>query len=153
MERWTAIPPQRILDEHEVVYDSVNIEGQHAIEDLDNYPMFDDNYHEKRIFTADGKYIPRRNPRTRLDGSTDPPLGILPCVDSVRQFLFSFKEKISDDAEDEMFTELADAAGDAPENIQAFLPTEEYIPFAHVLEGFVILQKNPGWEKEDKMDI
>ncbi|KAG6868638.1 hypothetical protein C0993_012682 [Termitomyces sp. T159_Od127] len=33
------------------------------------------------------------------------------------------------------------------------LATEEYIPFAHVLEGFVILQKNPGWEKEDKMDV
>ena len=33
------------------------------------------------------------------------------------------------------------------------LATEEYIPFAHVLEGFVILQKNPGWEREDKMDV
>ncbi|KAI0711277.1 armadillo-type protein [Earliella scabrosa] len=36
---------------------------------------------------------------------------------------------------------------------RAELATEEYIPFAHVLEGFVILQKNPGWESEDKMDI
>ena len=36
---------------------------------------------------------------------------------------------------------------------RAELATEEFIPFAHVLEGFVILQKNPGWEKEDKMDI
>ena len=36
---------------------------------------------------------------------------------------------------------------------RAELATEEYIPFAHVLEGFVILQKNPGWEKEDKMEI
>lgn len=36
---------------------------------------------------------------------------------------------------------------------RAELATEEYIPFAHVLEGFVILQKNPGWEREDKMDI
>ncbi|KAH9896953.1 26S proteasome regulatory complex non-ATPase subcomplex Rpn1 subunit [Cubamyces lactineus] len=36
---------------------------------------------------------------------------------------------------------------------RAELATEEYIPFAHVLEGFVILQKNPGWEKEDKMDM
>ena len=36
---------------------------------------------------------------------------------------------------------------------RAELATEEYIPYAHVLEGFVILQKNPGWEKEDKMDI
>jgi hypothetical protein len=35
---------------------------------------------------------------------------------------------------------------------RAELATEEYIPFGHVLEGFVILQKNPGWEKEDKMD-
>ncbi|KAG6831057.1 hypothetical protein H0H92_012980 [Tricholoma furcatifolium] len=33
------------------------------------------------------------------------------------------------------------------------LATEEYIPFAHVLEGFVILKKNPGWETEDKMDM
>ncbi|KAF9457552.1 armadillo-type protein [Collybia nuda] len=33
------------------------------------------------------------------------------------------------------------------------LATEEFIPFAHVLEGFVILQKNPGWEKEDKMEL
>jgi 26S proteasome regulatory subunit N1 len=33
------------------------------------------------------------------------------------------------------------------------LGTEEYIPFAHVMEGFVILQKNPGWEKEEKMDL
>ncbi|KAF8921613.1 armadillo-type protein [Mucidula mucida] len=36
---------------------------------------------------------------------------------------------------------------------RAELATEEFIPFAHVLEGFVVLQKNPGWEKEDKMDI
>ncbi|THH19622.1 hypothetical protein EW146_g1580 [Bondarzewia mesenterica] len=35
---------------------------------------------------------------------------------------------------------------------RAELATEEFIPFAHVLEGFVILQKNPGWE-EDRMDI
>ncbi|KAG6853411.1 hypothetical protein C0991_004642 [Blastosporella zonata] len=33
------------------------------------------------------------------------------------------------------------------------LATEEFIPFAHVLEGFVILKKNPGWEKEDKMEM
>ncbi|TDL24638.1 26S proteasome regulatory complex, non-ATPase subcomplex, Rpn1 subunit [Rickenella mellea] len=36
---------------------------------------------------------------------------------------------------------------------RAELATEEYIPYAHVLEGFVILQKNPGWEKEDKMEL
>ncbi|KAH9942824.1 armadillo-type protein [Amylocystis lapponica] len=36
---------------------------------------------------------------------------------------------------------------------RAELATEEYIPFAHVLEGFVVLQKNPGWEKEDKMEL
>ncbi|KAF8886531.1 26S proteasome regulatory complex non-ATPase subcomplex Rpn1 subunit [Infundibulicybe gibba] len=36
---------------------------------------------------------------------------------------------------------------------RAELATEEFIPFGHVLEGFVILQKNPGWEKEDKMDV
>ncbi|KAI6165894.1 26S proteasome regulatory complex non-ATPase subcomplex Rpn1 subunit [Pisolithus thermaeus] len=29
---------------------------------------------------------------------------------------------------------------------RAELATEEYIPYAHVLEGFVILRKNPGWE-------
>ncbi|OSX63471.1 hypothetical protein POSPLADRAFT_1180395 [Postia placenta MAD-698-R-SB12] len=36
---------------------------------------------------------------------------------------------------------------------RAELATEEYIPFAHVLESFVILQKNPGYEKEDKMEL
>jgi len=36
---------------------------------------------------------------------------------------------------------------------RAELATEEYIPFTHVLEGFVVLQKNPGWEKEDKMEL
>ncbi|KAJ7336346.1 armadillo-type protein [Mycena albidolilacea] len=36
---------------------------------------------------------------------------------------------------------------------RAELATEEFIPFSHVLEGFVILQKNPGWEKEDKMEL
>ncbi|KAJ7245203.1 hypothetical protein C8J57DRAFT_1524327 [Mycena rebaudengoi] len=35
----------------------------------------------------------------------------------------------------------------------AELATEEYVPFGHVLEGFVILQKNPGWEKEDRMEL
>jgi len=34
---------------------------------------------------------------------------------------------------------------------RAELATEEYIPYAHVLEGCVILKKNPGYE--DKMDI
>jgi len=34
---------------------------------------------------------------------------------------------------------------------RAELATEEFIPFSHVLEGLVILQKNPGWE--DKMDL
>ncbi|KAJ6631146.1 armadillo-type protein [Mycena sp. CBHHK59/15] len=36
---------------------------------------------------------------------------------------------------------------------RAELATEEFIPFGHVLEGFMILQKNPGWEKEDKMEV
>ncbi|KAF8156930.1 armadillo-type protein [Crassisporium funariophilum] len=36
---------------------------------------------------------------------------------------------------------------------RAELATEEFIPFSHVLEGLVILQKNPGWEKEDKMEL
>lgn len=36
---------------------------------------------------------------------------------------------------------------------RAELATEEFVPFANALEGFVILQKNPGWEKEDKMDV
>ncbi|KAJ6571764.1 armadillo-type protein [Mycena capillaripes] len=36
---------------------------------------------------------------------------------------------------------------------RAELATEEFIPFGHVLEGLVILQKNPGWEKEDKMEL
>ncbi|CCM04738.1 uncharacterized protein FIBRA_06926 [Fibroporia radiculosa] len=36
---------------------------------------------------------------------------------------------------------------------RAELATEEFIPFAHVLEGFVILHKNPGYEKEDKMEL
>jgi len=36
---------------------------------------------------------------------------------------------------------------------RAELATEEFIPFAHVLEGFVVLQKNPGWAKEDKMEV
>ncbi|PCH44904.1 26S proteasome regulatory complex non-ATPase subcomplex Rpn1 subunit [Wolfiporia cocos MD-104 SS10] len=36
---------------------------------------------------------------------------------------------------------------------RAELATEEYIPFAQVLEGIVILQKNPGYEKEDKMEL
>ncbi|KAF8189875.1 armadillo-type protein [Mycena galopus ATCC 62051] len=36
---------------------------------------------------------------------------------------------------------------------RAEFATEEFIPFGHVLEGFVILQKNPGWEKEDKMEL
>lgn len=31
------------------------------------------------------------------------------------------------------------------------LATEEYIPYAHVLEGFVILRKNPGWEDTMQM--
>ncbi|KAL5525680.1 hypothetical protein ACEPAG_7016 [Sanghuangporus baumii] len=35
---------------------------------------------------------------------------------------------------------------------RAELATEEYIPYAAVLEGFVILTKNPGWE-EDKMEL
>ncbi|CAA7268438.1 unnamed protein product [Cyclocybe aegerita] len=36
---------------------------------------------------------------------------------------------------------------------RAELATEEFIPFSHVLEGFVILQKNAGWETEDKMEL
>lgn len=36
---------------------------------------------------------------------------------------------------------------------RAELATEEYIPYAHVLEGFVILRKNPGYEKEDAMQL
>jgi 26S proteasome regulatory subunit N1 len=35
---------------------------------------------------------------------------------------------------------------------RAELATEEYIPYSHVLEGFVILHKNPGYE-EDKMEV
>lgn len=32
---------------------------------------------------------------------------------------------------------------------RAELATEEFIPYASNLEGFVILKKNPGWESED----
>ncbi|KAJ3782807.1 armadillo-type protein [Lentinula aff. detonsa] len=32
---------------------------------------------------------------------------------------------------------------------RAELATEEFIPYAAALEGFVILKKNPGWESED----
>ncbi|EJT99331.1 26S proteasome regulatory complex non-ATPase subcomplex Rpn1 subunit [Dacryopinax primogenitus] len=35
---------------------------------------------------------------------------------------------------------------------RAELATEEYLPYASVLEGLVILEKNPGWEDE-KMDL
>ena len=35
---------------------------------------------------------------------------------------------------------------------RAELATEEFIPFAHVLEGLVIMQKNPGFEATDKME-
>jgi 26S proteasome regulatory subunit N1 len=34
---------------------------------------------------------------------------------------------------------------------RAELATEEYFPFAHVLEGLIILKKNPGYE--DKMEV
>ena len=36
---------------------------------------------------------------------------------------------------------------------RAELATEEFIPYSHVLENFVILEKNPGWENEDKMEL
>jgi len=36
---------------------------------------------------------------------------------------------------------------------RAELTTDEYFSFARVLEGFVVLQKNPGWVSEDQMDI
>ncbi|TRM60317.1 armadillo-type protein [Schizophyllum amplum] len=36
---------------------------------------------------------------------------------------------------------------------RAELATEEFFPYASVLEGFVILHKNPGYEKEDKMEM
>jgi len=36
---------------------------------------------------------------------------------------------------------------------RAELATEEFIPYAHVLEGFVILKKNPGYEKDEKMEL
>ena len=36
---------------------------------------------------------------------------------------------------------------------RAELATEEFIPYSNGLENFVILQKNPGYEKDDKMDI
>lgn len=32
---------------------------------------------------------------------------------------------------------------------RAELGTEEYLPYASVLEGVVILGKNPGWENEE----
>lgn len=36
---------------------------------------------------------------------------------------------------------------------RAELATEEFLPYSNVLENFVILEKNPGYEKEDKMDL
>lgn len=36
---------------------------------------------------------------------------------------------------------------------RAELGTEEYLSFASVLEGCVILTKNPGWEDEGRMEI
>ncbi len=36
---------------------------------------------------------------------------------------------------------------------RAELAMEEFIPFTPVLQGFVVLQKNPGWEKVDEMEL
>lgn len=36
---------------------------------------------------------------------------------------------------------------------RAELATDEFLPYAAVLEGFVILKKNPGWEEDDKMEV
>ncbi|KZS97248.1 26S proteasome regulatory complex, non-ATPase subcomplex, Rpn1 subunit [Sistotremastrum niveocremeum HHB9708] len=36
---------------------------------------------------------------------------------------------------------------------RAELASEEFFPFTNVLEGFVVLQKNPGWEKDDQMEL
>jgi len=36
---------------------------------------------------------------------------------------------------------------------RAELATEQYLPYATVLEGLVILEKNPGWEADEKMDV
>lgn len=36
---------------------------------------------------------------------------------------------------------------------RAELATDEFIPYSNVLENFVILKKNPGYEKEDKMEL
>ncbi|GJN93258.1 hypothetical protein Rhopal_006305-T1 [Rhodotorula paludigena] len=35
---------------------------------------------------------------------------------------------------------------------RAEMATEEFIPYSHVLEGYVLLAKNKGFEKEDEMD-
>ncbi|GAA6043517.1 hypothetical protein JCM8097_002253 [Rhodosporidiobolus ruineniae] len=35
---------------------------------------------------------------------------------------------------------------------RAEMATEEYIPYSHVLEGYVLLAKNKGFEKEEEMD-
>lgn len=36
---------------------------------------------------------------------------------------------------------------------RAELATEEYFAYSHVLEGLVILKKNPGFEQPDNMDV
>jgi len=36
---------------------------------------------------------------------------------------------------------------------RAEMATEEYFPYSHVLENFVILKKNAGFDSDDRMDV
>ncbi|KAJ7910625.1 armadillo-type protein [Mycena leptocephala] len=73
------------------------------------------------------------------------------------RFLITVDEELNSMPVTVRVGQALDVVGQAgkPRTISGFQThqTPEFIPFGHVLEGFVILQKNPGWEKEDKMEL
>ena len=99
----------------------------------------------------------------------DEDLKNLPVTVRVGQVCYGFNSTLSSQLLLNQFEQAVEVVGQAgkPRTISGFqthtspvrlgtteraeLATEEWIPYAHVLEGCVILKKNPGYE--DKMDI
>jgi len=111
--------------------------------------------------------VPSMYPRFMI--TLDEDLKNLPVTVRVGQVCYNFTSACLSDFKKNQFEQAVEVVGQAgkPRTISGFqthtspvrlgtteraeLATEEWIPYAHVLEGCVILKKNPGYE--DKMDI
>ena len=85
VDEWVALDEDHIQAEHDIIFDSWDIESRNVIEDLSEIPLYDDTGKEIRIYSSDGRKIARRGAHLAPDTKSCGVLVNLRTITSVFQ--------------------------------------------------------------------